>query len=203
MEQPVEHRELAVLVPVDHALKIELQIGRFREAGGVPQEAQRLAVRDDAPERFVAVEEVLDEGMGAAAGAGALAQFVVDRSDVNRRRVLVGPGTVGDGEALAVGGDRGALELQPLEPEQLQQWDHPVLAGKGRAALLGPVQASLEGVPAGAGVREGGLDLVAQASALVESEVGGGLPLLLTLGDPGHQIGREEAALDVDRRPGH
>ena len=36
VEQPVEHGELAVLVPVDHALQVELQVGRLGEAGRVP-----------------------------------------------------------------------------------------------------------------------------------------------------------------------
>ena len=204
MQDAVDEQELAVEVAFDDRFEVELDIGGLGEALGVAEQAKLAPVGDEAPERVVAVEELLDQGVRAALPVlAALVEGTVEGYDVDWRRTFAFAGEVGDGEACATTRQRCTLVVQ--RPAELaKERDYPVGSRDAGCGIADRFAAAREALPLGSDDREGVLDLLTHSDA-VETEVGGALTLdLLGCGLDGlEQVGREDAAFDRDADDAH
>ena len=199
VEQAVEEGEVGVGVLLDHGLEVELQPGAAGAPGGIAEDADLRPVGEDAPDGLGAVEQVLEQRVGAAAGAlGASVEVRVGADDVDGRGVFGVVGAAVDVEGGAAGLDVGALEVERAEAEPFEQRLDERLAGHGVG-----VRAALPGVPEGADVGERGLRLVGEPGGGGQLEVPRALAGRVVLRDSLEQIGREEAAFDGDRFQRH
>jgi len=174
----------------------------------VAQQAEPVAVGDDTPEVLGAVEVLLHQGVGAeagSAGGGTVVQVGAAAGDVERRRVFVGAGAVGDGVSAAAdhGGARDERDL--IVAEGAEEGKDPLLAGDGgggvvlREAAEGP----LEGLPVGAGVGPGSGNLVGEAGTPWQAEVGRLLADGLTSGDLLKDVGGDQSTFGADAGERH
>ena len=192
MEEAIDQDELAVEVAVDQRVEVELQVGRPGDPGGVAEEPQLAAVGDDPPERVRAIQVLLHQRVRAPAGPlGPPIERLVVGDDVNRWRLGIFVGPVGDEVALPTDRDRSWLEGQ-LKAESLEQRSHPGLAGERRCASLGPGQPALKAIAKDADIRERRLYLVAEPTdrrPFAHDEVGRPLPVHRPRRDLVEQIG--------------
>ncbi len=167
-----EQREVGEHLAVEHALQIELDVGLADEGRGVPQQPQRKAVGDQAPQMILGpVEQLLEQGVRglfrrAAHIWGAAVQRHAGAEQVDGGALPLVGQRIGDAvDAQPTGGDG----RQPPVTELLEQDAKPpgsggfgqrlgVLAGWGRAtkrqpgraqAVPGPVGRLADGLPVG------------------------------------------------------
>ena len=205
VEQPIEKNEVAIEVSLDHTLDVELNERRLGEACGVSQEPQKAAIGRQAPEGLGAVEILLNRRVRAAPASGAaLVEIILQRNDVNRRGIGIVASAVRNEERLAARLCRSALHDEVVESEQqLEEWDHPVLACECRGALARSFATPLKRVPEGASVGECGLRLIDETAPPVEAEVCRTLAFDVAARDAVEQIRREEPAFYGDGRVRH
>jgi hypothetical protein len=207
VEQPVEDGELGELLTLQHRAQVELDVGRAGEAGRVAQQAQPLAVGDDAPELLGAVEVLLDQGVGRearSARGGPRVEAGPDALDMHRRGVLVVAGAVRDGVGAALDQIGGAVAGQPVA-QHAQQRDDPLLTGLGGGRLTRPkvLQVGLEERPLATRRLPRRADAVGEVARALQAEVLGALAAQLLTRDGVENVGGDEAALGCDGRVGH
>ena len=189
---------------VEHRFQVELDVGRTRETGVVPKEAQSAAVRQDGPQIVIGtVEQFLNQGMRSGGGGtgdafGPPVEFDVRAQQMDRDRSPY----VGDGVVAAVDAD-GGRSGQPTEAEFGEQRQEPALAGDagGPVAAGEPCELGLERCPGALQVGPGAVDGLAQPSAGGEVIVvgpGTGEEVWL-LGQQAEEVGGKEPAFGGDR----
>ena len=99
------------------------------------------------------------------AAVAAPVQVLIQRDDVDGRRVFGLVSDVGNREGRIANLDAAALALQGMKPQDFRERDRPVLAGQAGQVLAGALLAAAERVPAQDGVAEAALNLVQQALA--------------------------------------
>ncbi len=95
VEQAVHQAELRVLVLVEHAAQVKLDVGELDELSRVAQEAYGLSVADDAIDTLCGVQVFQHGGMRRPFAARALGA-VVERAAVERLYALLVDDTVAD-----------------------------------------------------------------------------------------------------------
>lgn len=148
-----EQPEVGVALVVEDVVEVELDVGLFGQAGGVPEQPQGVAVGDDSPEvAAAAVEVALQHGLGCAGrhakSAAIEADTAADEVQRHDHRGFGGSGwpreAVGDREVHRLGLAEARRQVDPAgqglraaEAQFVEQGQQPLVAGQRRGRVAG------------------------------------------------------------------
>ena len=215
MQQPVQQRKLRVLVALNDAGQVKLQVSRPGKTRRIPQQPQLVPVADNAPQGVRVVEIFLHHSVGAVSPTAVAAiQRPVPPYDMHRRRrrrpavslrIGIRTNAAGrgiDGVAAPAGLQRCRLLAQLAVAQQLRQLQRPVLAGEPVIGKRGGSPAPLPGIIMRPRIRKGGLDGIGEPAG-GNAKIGGALPVSIAGSNAFQQIGGKQPALNDDRSVSH
>ncbi len=201
VHQQPQGGEIGVAFLGEYPRQVSLDPGGSREAGIVAQDAQRVSVRDQAPQRLVDFVQVLLGQTKSGAAPAAIAEL-------GQGRLQTSSGRRDDhGNALALGGEPdGERPIRDLDgrnsgqrgkTETVAQERHNKALGKQTRVRTGGL-ARDEVLPMRLGHAPVAADLVAQVQAFGNGVVGVGLVCRLQLGHSRKPVRGQQATLYRD-----
>lgn len=202
VRQQPEGGEIGIEAVLEGALQVDLDVGRAGQARVVAEDAEHEAVGNEAPQRVVVgVEEFLDEAERRAPAA-FFAESIMRLVEVEGRRAEHHRhGTVaaamGEWKAALAQIDRlGALDR---EAEHLAEKRHQPAVDGGRSHCGDALAHGAEVRPKVGGDAPEAADLVADVEGFGQAVGGVVLVARVEGGDPAEEIGRQQAAGDLQR----